>query len=161
MSDKSMRATCPPATSSAEASPAKTSAMLEHGSASKDRAPVCGQSMRASLASYDHDSSLWRTSQRCVFGGWVAYSGTWPRAGMMRSGTAYQLKPSARIIGETGSLSWPTPTVNGNYNRASYAGTSGDGLSTAVGPGPLSPTWVEWLMGFPLGWTDLGASATP
>ena len=27
--------------------------------------------------------------------------------------------------------------------------------------GSLNPTWVEWLMGFPLGWTDLGASATP
>jgi hypothetical protein len=27
--------------------------------------------------------------------------------------------------------------------------------------GALNPTWVEWLMGFPLGWTDLAASATP
>jgi len=27
--------------------------------------------------------------------------------------------------------------------------------------GQLNPTWVEWLMGFPLGWTDCGASATP
>lgn len=26
--------------------------------------------------------------------------------------------------------------------------------------GPLNPQWVEWLMGFPIGWTDLGASAT-
>ena len=24
--------------------------------------------------------------------------------------------------------------------------------------GPMNPTWVEWLMGFPLGWTDLSAS---
>ena len=27
--------------------------------------------------------------------------------------------------------------------------------------GPLNPTWVEWLMGFPLGWTALDVSATP
>jgi hypothetical protein len=27
--------------------------------------------------------------------------------------------------------------------------------------GQLNPTWVEWLMGFPTGWTDLGRSATP
>jgi hypothetical protein len=27
--------------------------------------------------------------------------------------------------------------------------------------GKLSPTWVEWLMGFPTGWTDLEASETP
>jgi DNA (cytosine-5)-methyltransferase 1 len=26
--------------------------------------------------------------------------------------------------------------------------------------GPLNPTWVEWLMGWPLGWTDLKPSAT-
>jgi hypothetical protein len=26
--------------------------------------------------------------------------------------------------------------------------------------GQLNPTWVEWLMGFPLGWTDLGRSVT-
>jgi hypothetical protein len=27
--------------------------------------------------------------------------------------------------------------------------------------GALNPTWVEWLMGFPLGWTALNASETP
>ena len=27
--------------------------------------------------------------------------------------------------------------------------------------GSLNPAWVEWLMGFPLGWTDLNASETP
>ena len=26
--------------------------------------------------------------------------------------------------------------------------------------GKLNPTWVEWLMGFPIGWSDLGASET-
>ena len=26
--------------------------------------------------------------------------------------------------------------------------------------GKLNPTWTEWLMGFPLGWTDLDASET-
>lgn len=34
------------------------------------------------------------------------------------------------------------------------------GLADQVG-GQLNPTWVEWLMGFPLGWTDLDASVTP
>ena len=27
--------------------------------------------------------------------------------------------------------------------------------------GQLNPTWVEWLMGFPQGWTELSASETP
>ena len=32
---------------------------------------------------------------------------------------------------------------------------------TAGNGGRLNPTWVEWLMGFPIGWTDLEASETP
>jgi hypothetical protein len=39
-----------------------------------------------------------------------------------------------------------------------------DDLATGSPPpraGALHPTWVEWLMGFPLGWTALPASATP
>lgn len=27
--------------------------------------------------------------------------------------------------------------------------------------GRLNPEWVEWLMGFPIGWTELSASETP
>jgi hypothetical protein len=30
-----------------------------------------------------------------------------------------------------------------------------------TGSGALNPTWVEWLMGFPLGWTDCEHLATP
>ena len=30
-----------------------------------------------------------------------------------------------------------------------------------VAGGQLNPTWVEWLMGFPLGWTDCVVSETP
>lgn len=33
-------------------------------------------------------------------------------------------------------------------------------LNDQIG-GQLNPTWVEWLMGFPIGWTDLNASETP
>ena len=32
--------------------------------------------------------------------------------------------------------------------------------TTSQQTGKLNPTWVEWLMGFPLGWTDLEASET-
>jgi len=32
---------------------------------------------------------------------------------------------------------------------------------TAGNGGRLNPNWVEWLMGFPIGWTDLEDSETP
>ena len=83
----------------------------------------------------------------------------------------------------------PTPTVHGNYNRKGVSKNSGTGLATfvlmfptptcrdwksgtganhgkrspplssAIG-GQLNPTWVEWLMGWPLGWTELRPLAT-
>jgi hypothetical protein len=31
----------------------------------------------------------------------------------------------------------------------------------ATAHGPLNPTWIEWLMGFPQGWTALEDSETP
>ena len=58
---------------------------------------------------------------------------------------------------------WPTPQAR-DYKGASgrsLKGTERD-LPMAVGNGgKLNPTWVEWLMGFPLGWTDLEDSETP
>ena len=59
-----------------------------------------------------------------------------------------------------GRRTWPTPTVsdaNGGRGRASSC-QGGENLRTAIG-GHMNPTWVEWLMGWPLGWTDLRASA--
>nr|WP_255317369.1 hypothetical protein [Candidatus Magnetobacterium casensis] len=61
---------------------------------------------------------------------------------------------------------WPTPQT-GAHNEAAHNAMSGDwktkfcevaGIPTT---GQLNPNWVEWLMGFPTGWTDLNASEMP
>lgn len=49
----------------------------------------------------------------------------------------------------------PTPTVKGNHNKAGLSQRSGNGLATEVG-GPLSARFVEWMMGFPPDFTDVG-----
>ena len=63
---------------------------------------------------------------------------------------------------------WPTPKASESgpdYAWATRKGSGADDLPTAVSRenpsgGQLNPTWVEWLMGFPPGWTDLEPSVT-
>ena len=65
----------------------------------------------------------------------------------------------------------PTPRatdgekMTGMSTRRREAGRQADSLPELTrrldGSGVLNPTWVEWLMGFPTGWTDLGDSETP
>jgi len=69
---------------------------------------------------------------------------------------------------------WPTP-LKSDYNprisSANWTGTSdlpsvvtaaeeANGNLQPQGGGSLNPTWVEWLMGWPIGWTDLKLSGT-
>jgi hypothetical protein len=67
---------------------------------------------------------------------------------------------------------WPTPQANdvrdrGNLSSGAVLRRQQKGkqlyLSQVVSEktGALNPTWVEWLMGFPLGWTVCVPSATP
>src|SRR5690348_6621314 len=98
-----------PSMSSVVASPAKTLAMLESALVLKVRALVSGRNMPVSLASYDHASSSWRTSQVCLVSEWEMFSETWPRSGTTRRGIAYLLQPSAPLTDETAFGSWPTP----------------------------------------------------
>jgi len=60
---------------------------------------------------------------------------------------------------------WPTPTADdannvtrtsGDYQSLTRAAKSSQGgLFDEATNGKLNPTWVEWLMGFPLNWTDV------
>ena len=56
---------------------------------------------------------------------------------------------------------WPTPTAHNakETNAPSKSDRNTPTLAAQVG-GSLNPTWVEWLMGWPLGWTDLKPLAT-
>lgn len=62
---------------------------------------------------------------------------------------------------------WPTPTVNDSKNcTLPPSQVKHDNIPGALlrdgekAGGALNPTWVEWLMGWPLGWTDLKPLAT-
>ena len=59
-------------------------------------------------------------------------------------------------VGYVTKQNWPTPTAHNakETNAPSEANRNTPTLAAQAG-GQLNPTWVEWLMGWPLEWTDL------
>jgi hypothetical protein len=55
---------------------------------------------------------------------------------------------------------WPTPIAR-DYKGVGMDGQLPTEVAKVDGSGSLNPEWVEWLMGFPAGWTDLEPSGTP
>lgn len=189
-------------TSSAAASPARTSPAQEKAQALRESEAASGRKCTESFARFDRVSRSWKTAQCLLLGDLEPYSETWPRAGIMLHGscselTTWELPMSERESGflhliptptacnapNAGSNTkgpkslqevawtgwkpgqmWPTPVSHNakeltacpsNLNRK----TPGLGTLAAWGklgtPGKLNPPWTEWLMGWPLGWTDL------
>jgi hypothetical protein len=62
------------------------------------------------------------------------------------------------------SMIWPTPMARDSTNRSGQAHrylvehryNLQDAMAAHGVRGSLNPAWVEWLMGYPEGWTDLG-----
>jgi len=58
-------------------------------------------------------------------------------------------------------VKWTTPTAHmAKETNAPSEYLRNTPTLTAQAGGQLNPTWVEWLMGWPLGWTDLKPLAT-
>jgi hypothetical protein len=73
--------------------------------------------------------------------------------------TPHGFSPDGKSNGPSGNelgraVNWATPHANCSTGPGSQGREGGENLQTQVG-GSLNPTWVEWLMGWPLGWTDL------
>lgn len=106
---------------------------------------------------------LWPTPCLPNGGRSVAHVDEW------RGRTAYHKGKKVQVDLNQAIRLWPTPTRITNTGGAALCKWGGAGsrakLSRMVTPeelnGALNPTWVEWLMGFPLGWTDLEPSETP
>jgi hypothetical protein len=63
---------------------------------------------------------------------------------------------------------WPTPTKRdwrsgskAHWERRHGTRNLNDKVALEGNGGLLNPTWVEWLMGFPVGWTELAPSEMP
>ena len=146
---------------------ARTSAKQAVEQASKGNEVDCGRRWLAWFAKYDRATSSWKTAQRSLFEDLELYSETWPKSGTMRNGVCWEQVTLERRTTENEFGYWPTPCAcmakgssDGALTRANGRDRTNDRLDHAVYAlhrGRLNPTWVEWLMGWPLGWTDLRA----
>jgi hypothetical protein len=128
----------------------------------------CGEKWRASFVKYDPNSSLWKTHQCSLLEDLEQFSETWPQWGLMRDGECWEQMPLDLLITEP-EFGWlPTPTVSdssgagrdgprkGNHSISNLKDYLSKHYKMAYPPVNVT----EYMMGWPLGWTDLKPLAT-
>lgn len=120
-----------------------------------------GGEWQESSTRYDRDSHSWKTHHCLLEEDLHESSVTLPKLGSIVSGVVFQQKNLARLISETvcgwsGEM-FATPQArdyrSGSLDRWNDPRRSRN-LNDQVG-GLLNPRWEEWLMGWPIGWTEL------
>jgi hypothetical protein len=145
---------------SAEDSLAKTSQAQGGEQELMEKEVAYGNRWRESLAKYDPNTSSWRTHQCLLFEESTESLEIFSRWGMMRDGELYPLQIAMPHMKENefGSKDFYTPTAR------DWKGMSGKGFRERHGEkknladflgGVPNPEFSEWLMGWPIGWTDL------
>lgn len=123
--------------------------------------PGCGQKWQESSVRYDLSMSSWRTHLSLLEEVLPESLVTLPKLGLIVSGVVFQQKSVVRLIREivygwSGEM-FATPQArdyrSGSLDRWNDPRRSRN-LNDQVG-GLLNPAWVEWLMGWPIGWTEL------
>lgn len=161
----------PTLTCSAAVSPAKTSASLANGRESQANEADSGLSSPDLYAKWDRDTSSWRMSQASLFmEESPECSATWPRAGTMRNGIVYQRESLVRISDVIESSSLPNvPCPVAADCKGAGRERLGRGANNnlrdwcAINYNLLYPpvALVEYLLGFPIGFTALEHWETP
>ena len=96
------------------------------------------------------ESGLWRTPDTCAGGTMSEEMSNYVADNKLKrpSGQHHSLRLQDQV---RNPKLWPTPNT-----RDTRRGCNQRQLATEIAPtGKLNPMWVEWLMGFPSGWTDL------
>lgn len=121
------------------------------------------------LATFDHESSSWKTLQTSF--GWAESTSleVLPKSGMTVNGRLYPLVSLERHISESVGFVLPTPMRHDSKDNPStptswkrhssmsveIAMAMGVTMDEAIGKQlRIHPHFVEWMMGFPIGWLD-------
>lgn len=159
----------------AEASPAKTSRQQAKERVLTEREADYGASSPVLLAKYDRDTRSWKTRQCSLFEGLGECLGTFPKSGIMRGGVLWELTMLERPTDASESGFWRIPTPLASDGSKQQANSKVRHLRKAkfgVRVHSVSywilknynmrctPTMTEWLMGYPISWTDSAPLAT-
>ncbi len=162
-------------TASAEVSPVKTSRQQAKARASTEREAGYGASSRVLLARYDRDTRSWKTPQCSLIEDSGECLETFPKSGTMRGGVLWELTMWAHptVARESGFWRIPTPLASdGSKQQANskvrHLRKSKFGARMRSVPYWIlknynmrcTPTMTEWLMGYPISWTDSAPLAT-
>jgi hypothetical protein len=120
----------------------------------------CGEKWHGLLARFDQNLHSWRTVQCSLLEDLNESLQTLPEWGMTVDGELYLLPTLVQTIDakESGFTHvWGTPKAQDSRHalRDRGKGNLGEQVSGLHNGGKLNPTWTEWLMGWPLEWTDL------
>jgi hypothetical protein len=142
-----------------EGFPAKIFPLPEKAQELTENDQECGEKWRASFTKYDPSSCSWKTHQCSLLGDLDEFLVTWPQWGLMRDGECWEQRTLEQTIrGTESGLSekLPTPTAHNakECNSPSEQNRNTPTLATHAG-GKLNPDWVEWLMNWPIKWSDL------
>ena len=154
---------------------ARTSAQREAEKASTASDPAYGRRWAESSVKYDPSLCEWRT-HRCLWDEVLPWSSvTLPQWGLMLDGVVYRLKtsehPTNGIAPGWSGETLPTPSVAMAKGSSENALTRVNGKSRLRNrldywverdgkAGRLNPEFIEWVMGWPIGWTDVAPLAT-
>ena len=163
-------------TSFLEASRAKTSALRARVPDWLENAVVCGESSPASSAKSSRRGSSSKTAPSCEQGDLTSCSKTLPGWGMMRRGVCSVHPMWVPPIFASVRGWWPTPCASEGRDCGSRwerlipldkggriqrrMASLGLPETRQTTKATLNPSWVEWLMGWPVGWTVLQPSGT-
>lgn len=128
-----------------------------------------GEKWQGSFAKYDPATHSLRTHQCSLFEDLTEYCVTLPKWGLMLNGVCWEqrtLEQSTRGI-ESGlspnlppPSKWPTPTTPSGGGNVGGSGAYKNAIKNGTHiPHSINPNLYEWLMGWPIGWTDLSALA--